>query len=130
MVDFIEHTPRPAGRSPWPSPFWPRAACWPRPPDIHSPAARLAGRRWWHLRPGHLAYFSKRSLRVLLEGAGFRIVEIRRYAWTFSLHYLVSRFRWMDSFARSRASSFLRKIPIKLALGDSFEIYAVKDPFS
>ncbi len=131
MVDFIEHTPRPAEAVAKAfSLLAPGGVLCLVTPDIHSPAARLAGRRWWHLRPGHLAYFSKRSLRVLLEEAGFRIVEIRRYAWTFSLHYLVSRFRWMNFFARSRASSFLRGIPIKLALGDSFEIYAVKDPSS
>ncbi len=128
MVDFIEHTPRPVeavGKAL--SILAPGGILCLVTPDIHSRAARLAGRRWWHLRPGHLAYFSKESLRVLLEEAGFRILENRRYAWTFSLHYLVSRFQWMGFFTRSRASSFLRRIPIKLSLGDSFEIYAVKD---
>lgn len=128
MVDFIEHTPSP------------RAAIAQAArvlvaggilclvtPDIHSLAARLAGPRWWHLRPGHLAYFSRASLTALLGAAGFRIVARRRYAWTFSAHYLISRFRITERFSASRASSFLRRIPIKLALGDSFEIYAVKD---
>jgi SAM-dependent methyltransferase len=128
MIDFIEHTPRPVEAVAKAFALLaPEGVLCLVTPDIHSLAARLAGRRWWHLRPGHLAYYSKESLRVLLEEAGFRILENRRYAWTFSLHYLVSRFRWMNGYTRSRASSFLRRIPIKLALGDSFEIYAVKD---
>jgi SAM-dependent methyltransferase len=128
MVDFIEHTPRPveavkkAGAI-----LAPGGILCLVTPDIHSRAARLAGKRWWHLRPGHIAYFSRESLRVLLEEAGFKILETRGYAWTFSLHYLVSRFRFLQFFARARASTFLRRIPIKLSLGDSFEIYAVKD---
>jgi len=128
MIDFIEHTPEPGAAAA-------RAARLLAPggvlvlvtPDIHSPAARLAARRWWHLRPGHVAYFSRRSLDALLAGAGLRVVARRRYAWTFSLHYLVGRFPGLAGFAAGPRSSFLKRIPIKLALGDSFEIYAVKD---
>jgi len=128
MVDLIEHTPRPVEAvSKAFAILAPGGVLCLVTPNIHSRAARMAGRRWWHFRPGHLAYFSGESLRVLLEGAGFRILETRGYAWTFSLHYLVSRFRPFGFFTRSKASSFLRRIPIKLALGDSFEIYAVKD---
>jgi SAM-dependent methyltransferase len=128
MVDLIEHTPRPREAVAKASSILvPGGLLCLVTPDIHSRAAKLSGRRWWHLRPGHLAYFSRASLRILLEDAGFRILENRRYAWTFSLHYLVSRFRGFRPFTRSRLSSFLRRIPIKLNLGDSFEIYAVKD---
>ena len=129
MIDFIEHTPLPyeAVR---------KAHAILRPagmlvlvtPDIHSRAARLAGLRWWHLRPAHLAYFSRRSLETLLRRAGFSIVAERRYSWTFSAHYLLSRKpalqTWLKKFG---PASFLKKIPIKLALGDSFEVYAIKD---
>jgi len=128
MVDIIEHTPRPR-----------EAVAKARAlletggllclvtPDIHSPAARLAGKRWWHLRPGHLAYFSKESLERLLRDAGFMIVERRRYAWTFSAHYLAARLL-PDRFKNGRSASLLKRIRIKLALGDSFEIYAMKEP--
>jgi len=129
MVDFIEHTPLP-------NDALIRAHSILRPsgvlvlvtPDIHSRAARLAGRRWWHLRPGHVAFFSRRSLTVLLQRAGFSIVAERRYSWTFSLHYLLSRKpAFQARLKKTRAASFLKRIPIKLALGDSFEVYAVKD---
>ncbi len=129
MVDFIEHTPVPIEALR-------KARAILRPagilvlvtPDIHSLAARLAGRKWWHLRPAHLAFFSRRSLSALLCRAGFTIVAERRYAWTFSLHYVLSR---MPVFRRalkpgSRAS-LLKRIPLRLALGDSFEVYAIKD---
>lgn len=128
MVDIIEHTPRPR-----------EAVAKARAllenggllclvtPDIHSPAARLAGKRWWHLRPGHLAYFSKESLERLLGDAGFRIAERHRYAWTFSAHYLAARL-FPGGAKSGRFASFLRRIRIKLALGDSFEIYAMKEP--
>ena len=104
MVDFIEHTPLPyeALR---------RASRILRPPGSSSssprtstaPAARLAGRRWWHLRPAHLAFFSRRSLAVLLRRAGFSIVAERRYSWTFSLHYLLSRKPAFRPFEKNQA---------------------------
>jgi SAM-dependent methyltransferase len=128
MVDFIEHTPKPraaiaqAARILAPGGILALVT-----PDIHSLAGRLAGSKWWHLRPGHLAYFSAGSLEALLRPAGFTIVRRRRYNWTFSAHYLVSRFDGLRGFTDGRAASFLKAIPIKLVLGDSFEIYAVKD---
>ena len=129
MVDFIEHTPIPfeAVR---------KAARILRPggvlalvtPDIHSASARLAGRGWWHLRPAHLAFFSRASLAALLGRAGFAVARERRYSWTFSLHYLMSRNKASALFLRNRRlASFFRRIRLKLALGDSFEVYAVKE---
>jgi SAM-dependent methyltransferase len=129
MVDFIEHTPLPFEAIK-------KAQQILRPggilalvtPDIHSAAARFAGRRWWHLRPAHLAFFSRTSLGALLGRAGLNIVRERRYTWTFSLHYLLSRRPASGMILRNRRlASFLKRIPLKLALGDSFEIYAAKE---
>jgi SAM-dependent methyltransferase len=129
MVDVIEHTPLPFEAVK-------KAHDILRPggilvvvtPDIHSAAARLAGRRWWHLRPAHLAFFSRASLAALLGRAGFSIVRVRRYSWTFSLHYLLSRKPALAKLAdRPRLASFFKRIRLKLALGDSFEVYAVRD---
>lgn len=129
MVDIIEHTPIPfeavrkANRI-----LRPGGVLAMVTPDIHSASARLAGHRWWHLRPAHLAFFSKGSLRALLGRAGFRIIRERRYAWTFSLHYLLSRKKasaWV--LGNGRLASLFKSVRIKLALGDSFEVYAVKE---
>lgn len=129
MVDFIEHTPVPfealrkASAILKPGGFLVLVT-----PDIHSRAARLAGRRWWHLRPAHVAFFSRRSLDALLRRAGFRVISERRYAWSFSAHYLFSRKPPFRSALRiGFLASLLKRIPVKLALGDSFEVYAVKD---
>ena len=96
-------------------------------PNAGSFAARLAGRFWWHYRPAHLAYFNRRSLETLLRRSGFSVVSRKAYVWTFSAAYLTSRKKFLRFLLRSpRLASFLKRIPIKLALGDSFEIYARK----
>ena len=129
MVDFIEHTPKPReALAKAREVLVPGGILCLVTPDIHSPAARLAGKRWWHLRPGHLAYFSRRSLALLLDRAGFKILKQKKYAWTFSAQYLLSRKKITCGLTKNpRAASFLKRIPIKLPLGDSFEIYAKKD---
>jgi 2-polyprenyl-3-methyl-5-hydroxy-6-metoxy-1,4-benzoquinol methylase len=97
-------------------------------PDIESLAAKTAGGKWWHFRPGHLAYFTKQSIGHLLDRTGFSAIKIKRYSWTFSAHYLLSRKPKLGLLIRnSRLASFWKKIPIKLALRDSFEIYAKKE---
>jgi 2-polyprenyl-3-methyl-5-hydroxy-6-metoxy-1,4-benzoquinol methylase len=129
MVDFIEHTPAPfEALKKAHAILKPAGILVLVTPDIHSCAARLAGRRWWHLRPAHLAFFSRRSLSELLRRAGFAVVAERRYSWTFSVHYLLSRKPAFQAALKGQPlASLLKKIPIKLALGDSFEVYAVKD---
>jgi len=97
-------------------------------PDIQSLAGKMAGAKWWHFRPGHLAYFTKRSMRTLLERTGFTTLKIKRYSWTFSAHYLLSRKPKLEFLIRNpHLASFWKKIPIKLALRDSFEIYVKKE---
>ncbi len=129
MVDFIEHTPVPfEALKKVHAILKPGGILVLVTPDIHSRAARLAGRRWWHLRPAHLAFFSSRSLSALLRRAGFTPVAQRRYAWTFSAHYLLSRKpAFQAALKGGPLASLLKRIPIKLALGDSFEVYAAKE---
>ena len=129
MVDIIEHTPLPfKALAKARDILKPSGVLCLVTPDIHSPAARLAGRRWWHYRPGHLAFFSRRSLDIILKRAGFKVFKKRKYAWTFSAHYLFSRIPRLSRFLKNeRLASFLKRISIKLALRDSFEIYARKD---
>ncbi len=96
-------------------------------PDFDSLTAHLAGRRWWHFRPGHLGYFNRQSLRKILELTGFSILSWKRYSWTFSLAYLFSRQKIFWPLQNLPAlSSLWPKIQLKLALGDSFEVYARK----
>lgn len=129
MVDFIEHIPHPlmalsiARRI-----LLPGGTLCLVTPDINSLAARTMGQKWWHFRPGHLGYFSKKSLDFLLQRSGFRIIKRRKYSWTFSLYYLLTRKSGLKFLLKNHhLTSFWKKIPIKLALRDSFEIYATKD---
>lgn len=96
-------------------------------PDIDSFMARLAGRRWWHYRPGHLVYFNRQSLKTLLTLTNFEILSWKRYSWHFSLSYLFSRLPKPFFFLNQPLlTSLWSKIQLKLALGDSFEVYAQK----
>ncbi len=128
MVDFIEHIPDPViALTKARDVLCPDGTLCLVTPNLRSLAARLTGRRWWHFRPAHLAYFTRRSLFTLLDRIGLRPVRIRRYTWTFSAYYLLTRFRGLKFlWDRPLAASLWRRIPIKLAFGDSFEIYAGK----
>jgi hypothetical protein len=128
MVDFIEHIPHPFDAiSIAQKILSPEGTLCLVTPDINSFAAKIFGKKWWHYRPGHLGYFSKKSLACLFQRTGFKVMKSRKYSWTFSLHYLVSRKPDLNFFRKIHGfASLLKKIPIKLALQDSFEIYATK----
>ncbi len=129
MVDFIEHIPDPfKAVSIAKKILLPGGTLCLVTPDIRSLAAKFLGSKWWHYRPGHLGYFSKKSLETLLQRAGMRIIKMRKYSWTFSLHYLLSRKPRLNLVLKNHIlASLCKKIPIKLALQDSFEIYATKE---
>lgn len=97
-------------------------------PNINSLAARIMGVKWWHFRPAHLAFFTEKSLGCLLRRNGLHIIKTRKYSWTFSAYYLLSRRPRLKYFLKNpNMVSLWKKIPVKLALHDSFEIYAKKD---
>jgi hypothetical protein len=59
--------------------------------------------------------------------AGFEVALTRRYSWTFSAYYLLSRLPVTEILLKNPfLASFSRKIPIKLALKDSLEFYLIK----
>jgi 2-polyprenyl-3-methyl-5-hydroxy-6-metoxy-1,4-benzoquinol methylase len=130
MVDFIEHISHPFDAiSKANKILSPEGILCLVTPDINSLAAKIMGRKWWHCRPAHLGFFTKKSLPRVLQRGGFRIVKRKNYSWTFSAHYLLSRISWLNFFTENPIlSSILKKIPIKLILQDSFEIYAQKAP--
>ncbi|MFO7980609.1 MAG: class I SAM-dependent methyltransferase [Candidatus Aminicenantes bacterium] len=120
MIDFIEHIPHPykavlkAHQI-----LKPKSTLCLVTPNQQSLAAKISGSRWWHFRPAHIHYFTKKSLLTLMERAGFKIIEIRNYSWTFSAHYLISRFKTLSFLTENHfLSSFFKKIQIKFALAD------------
>jgi len=47
-------------------------------PDVGSVPARMLRGKWYHIKPNeHLVYFSRKTIRKLLEDAGFVVVEMR-----------------------------------------------------
>jgi 2-polyprenyl-3-methyl-5-hydroxy-6-metoxy-1,4-benzoquinol methylase len=129
LIDFIEHTPRPFQALVKAHEILSQEGVLALvTPDINSLAAKIAGKRWWHFRAGHLAFFNSKSLNTLLQRSGFQVIKKRKYAWTFSAHYLISRKPRLQFLLRNPfLASFWKKIQLKLALGDSFEIYARKE---
>ncbi len=129
MVDFIEHVSHPNQSISKSHKILTRGGtlCLVTP-NINSLAAKIMGRKWWHFRPGHLGFFTRRSLDCLLHRNGLRIVKRRKYSWTFSAYYLLSRRPGLKYLLKCLPmTSFWKKIPVKLALQDSFEIYAKKE---
>ena len=60
-------------------------------PDIGSWIARLMGRSWVFLLDVHLYYFTRTTIRRLLEAAGFEVVFTRPHFQRLSLGYILYR---------------------------------------
>ncbi len=99
--------------------------------DLDSLFARLMGKRWPWLMEMHLYYFSRRTLTMLMENAGFRVLAVKAQGRYLRLGYLATRVTaysqtlgsgtgWL--FDRLRLSQ--RAIPINL--GDLVTMYARK----
>lgn len=61
--------------------------------DINSIIAKISGKNW-HLftLPDHMFFYSKKSIKAILENNGFRVVKITYpFSW-YSLSYLIERF--------------------------------------
>lgn len=95
MWDVIEHLPDPhAGVRAVADLLRPGGRLVLTTGDAGSLLARISGGRW-HLYtlPEHLFFFTRRSLRVLLEEHGLRVVSIRAESAIFTLGYLFERLR-------------------------------------
>ncbi len=60
-------------------------------PDAGSRLARMLGRRWWSVIPTHVQYFTRRSLRSLLEDRGFTVLRVRTAPKAFTVGYYLGR---------------------------------------
>jgi SAM-dependent methyltransferase len=99
--------------------------------DVGSLAARLSGARW-HLYtvPEHLFFYTRRSLRLLLEAHGFRVQSLRAESSVYTLGYLVERLR-KTIFGRPARSSARwpgSDLPIPINLFDIVTARAVLGP--
>jgi len=95
--------------------------------------AKLMGIRW-HLivPPEHLFYFSKKSLKIALNQAGFEIIGIGRISKRFSLTYIFKMlYSWQNLkiwhiLEKYFNTPFWRKFSIHIDLRDNISILAKK----
>lgn len=99
--------------------------------DIDSLLARVLGKRWPWLMEMHLYYFSRRTLKRMLESAGFEWVQAEPQGRYLRLGYLATR---IGAMSRPAGASIVwlvnrlgwREQPVSINLGDLITAYARK----
>jgi 2-polyprenyl-3-methyl-5-hydroxy-6-metoxy-1,4-benzoquinol methylase len=100
--------------------------------DIDSPTARLMGRRWPFLMEMHIAFFSRATLRAMLERVGFQYVSDHTQGRYLRLGYLVGRLNAAFGPLLGRplekvvSASRLDGVPVPINTFDLFTAYARK----
>lgn len=100
-------------------------------PDIGSLTARLAGRRWWGLLDDHYFYFSRATLRRLLEREGFAIERLMALGRVFPLAHWAFKLAPYSRSLQRAVSGAIRAVgaehlQISLNLGDQMACVAQK----
>jgi SAM-dependent methyltransferase len=92
MGDVIEHVPVPADALRCTAALMrPGSVLWLALPDAGSRVAHLLAARWWSVLPTHVQYFTRGSLRVLLDRCGFDALGIATCPKAFTVRYYLQR---------------------------------------
>ena len=92
MGDVIEHFVAPAAALLRAAELLvPGGIVWLTLPDAGSRPARLLGSRWWSVLPTHVQYFTRHSIRILLERHGFELLETSSAPKAFTVSYYLER---------------------------------------
>lgn len=92
LGDVIEHLPRPGeALDRIASLLAPGGVVALMLPDAGSRLARAMGRRWWSVVPTHVQYFTRHSIRVLLDRHGFEPLELGTAPKAFTVRYYLGR---------------------------------------
>ena len=100
-------------------------------PDIGGLAAKILGGCWWGLRPSHIHYFSRATMRRLLEECGFEIKLCKSYGRIFSYSYWHGRLKNYPAFVTAPISKTISLLgigdkPLYIDTRDTMEICAIK----
>jgi 2-polyprenyl-3-methyl-5-hydroxy-6-metoxy-1,4-benzoquinol methylase len=132
MWDVIEHVADPLGtlQSAW-DVLEPGGYLVVHTMDLDSLFARLMGDRWPWFMEMHLTYFTKQTLREMLEKAGFTISWVGAQGRYLHAGYLASRLTALfpaigHPLERVIAAAKLGNCPLRVNLGDLFTTYARK----
>ncbi|HVY08735.1 MAG TPA: class I SAM-dependent methyltransferase [Mycobacteriales bacterium] len=60
-------------------------------PDAGGRLARMMGQRWWSILPMHVQYFTRDSMRRLLEQHGLQVVDVASHPKVFTATYYAQR---------------------------------------
>ncbi len=101
--------------------------------DIDSLFARLMGGHWPWLMEMHIYYFSRRTLRLMLEDCGFQVLSDKPQGRYLRLGYLMNRVAALMPLVGRPAEWLvtrlrLRHVAVPVNLGDLFTAYARKSP--
>ncbi|MBX3027553.1 class I SAM-dependent methyltransferase [bacterium] len=100
-------------------------------PDVGSLVARLAGARWWGLLDDHYVYFSRQTLRRMLEQEGFAVERFRAFGRAFPLAHWAFKLAPYSRALERTVSRALRalgadRLQVSINLGDQMACVAQK----
>lgn len=95
-------------------------------PNVDSFFAKLRGRKWGDFIRMHIYYFSPKTIRLLLEKNGFKIIKMENHSRVIVLRNAVE---WLNNrFSHFIfKKTFLGNIKLRVNLGDDMLVYARKD---
>ena len=106
LGDVIEHLPRPGDAlERIGSLLRPQGVLAMMLPDAGSRTARRLGRRWWSVLPTHVQYFTRDSMRCLLEREGWTVLEFDTQPKVFRAGYYLAR---LEGYSRPVGRALVR----------------------
>lgn len=93
-------------------------------PDIEGLWSKILNSKWYHYKPQeHLIYFSKKSMRMALESAGFAKIQTKAAYHIMSLEYILNRlcYYWPSFFTfllKTTSRLPIKKIPFRIYTGE------------
>jgi 2-polyprenyl-3-methyl-5-hydroxy-6-metoxy-1,4-benzoquinol methylase len=134
MWDVIEHVPDPLSHLLKANSLMRRGGLIAiNTPDSGSTFSRIMGKRW-HLfvPPEHIWYFNQKSIEILLNKAGFEVIEIGRIGKKFTLEYVISfLYRWQKlefwhKLSKKLEHTRIGKLSLPINLRDNMYVLARK----
>jgi 2-polyprenyl-3-methyl-5-hydroxy-6-metoxy-1,4-benzoquinol methylase len=101
-------------------------------PKADSLIAKLSGKKWLHMKPDeHIYYFSYKTIRELLEKAGFKVIKQRSLGRVRNLEIIFLKIgTYTDIFYKSisffKLNKILRNMSFNLDPGDEMGVFALK----
>lgn len=133
MLDFIEHDTDPVSTiEKLKNIVRPGGLLYITTPDIGSLTAKLLRSRWWGINPLHLSFFSRTTMRRLLEEHGFTVIRANSYTRVFTLGYWASRLsHFSPALSKVVGGTFrllhLDWLPVPMNLGDMMQVVAKRN---